>query len=81
MTYVPLEKLHNKETAQHLPLPGLRIDLQANARLAECELKLLNTLQTEQTSGTSLIFPDKTSPTVVEAERRQWQNMITVFSS
>lgn len=72
MPYVPLEKLHNKETQHSIsPLPDLRIDLRGSAWLAECELKLLNTLQTEQTSGTSLIFPGRTSPTVVEAERRQ----------
>lgn len=57
--------------AQHLPMPDLRIDLQGSVQLAESELKLLNTPQTEQMGGTSLIFPGRTSLAVVEAERRQ----------
>lgn len=57
--------------AQHLPLPDLRIDLQGSVQLAESELKLLSIPQTEQTGGTSLIFPGRTSLAVVEAERRQ----------
>lgn len=72
MPCVLLEKLHYKKNmAQHLPLPDLRIDLQGSVQLAESELKLLNTPQTEQTGGTSLIFPCRASLAVVEAERRQ----------